>query len=136
MTSTEWMPINASQQTCSNCATVRAIPEDCIEEHVGCGVGDMTDHKWHNCAPYEKQGDYRSIEPRAVFLVYEGGDIPAVWLCSPCIEDTYKPEQTKGDIVGRDDSAHCIGCDYHHNEDRATCPLWQTDDVAWVGDWA
>ena len=43
-------------------------------------------------------------------------------LCEPCIERTADPVLvTRAAIVGRDDGAHCIECDYHVDHD-SRCP--------------
>lgn len=50
---------------------------------------------------------------RAVFIVHEGGDTPRQAICASCIAATHDPRATIADIVKRDDSLHCLGCDYH-----------------------
>ena len=50
---------------------------------------------------------------RPVYLLHEGGDTPLWALCEPCIAATIDPAAARADIVRRDDSAHCVGCDYH-----------------------
>lgn len=69
---------------------------------------------------------------RAVYIVHEGGDTPRQTLCSQCVEATSDPEATRRDIVARDDTLHCFGCDYHLSAGEDRCEAWQpaADDVS------
>jgi hypothetical protein len=52
-------------------------------------------------------------ETRAVYLIHEGGDVPVYVLCDQCVAETADPAAAMADVVDRDDSRHCVGCDYH-----------------------
>jgi hypothetical protein len=90
-----------------------------------------------------------TYQPGRVRRVYRLGD--GSRLCDACIADTAKPTVTLADITDRDDSAHCLGCDYHAAGTPETCPIcanlrevrfvfvdspafpgW-TDDTTWNG---
>lgn len=88
---------------------------------------------------------------RAVYVIHEGGDTPTYVLCDPCIDATIDPVAARADIVGRDDAAHCVGCDYHADPDcgpghwcrgsehvnadeleEVDTPHWDADRQQWI----
>lgn len=71
-------------------------------------------------------------DARAVYVLHEGGDTPFYDLCSNCIAGLEDPDRAQGDILRRDDTLHCVGCDFHrgHNPDACYIASWNDRDEA------
>lgn len=69
--------------------------------------------------PGEREGilaaRYGYDRERAVYLIGDGA------LCDACLADTFDKVRAVASIDGRDDTAHCLGCDYHPEQYRAVC---------------
>ncbi len=107
--------------TLQTCSMVRYAdsPTECMmarERSVAGISNDIPDCPVHGPHP-----DTASTLGRAVYVIHEGGNTPTYDMCDGCIGTTTDPDQTRADILSRDDTLHCVGCDWHAPECPADC---------------
>ena len=119
-------PTDADRLACATCGTERhptkhAGPMDDIANHAAGhdGLRARALDLWTcaRCSAEARDGinldAYELTSGRAVYIIansYDTAEVTAY--CGPCIADMATPSRAIAYVVGRDDTAHCISCDY------------------------